>query len=226
MNTDIKLILPTTKMGVALDLKQGERLYFLAGPIRGADDWQAKAIELLHQKDPFCYIACPCRYDINHPLSRFQIKPTELPRSTDHKRELPEYALPFENQTMWERYYLEHASCFGSVIFWLPCESKENPRKKEDGPYARDTYGELGRWSIRHASSGKGGFSNQYLSAGSHLNLVIGAEEGFPGLGVIKKNLDADHGQPFDIYPNLEETIAAAVKKGKKTNPQPMNFND
>ncbi|KKQ34454.1 MAG: hypothetical protein US50_C0048G0001 [Candidatus Nomurabacteria bacterium GW2011_GWB1_37_5] len=172
MNTEIKLILPNNNKGVVLDLKQGERLYFLAGPIRGGGDWQAKAIRVLNKKDPFCYIACPCRYDISHELSKYQLKPTELPRSTDDEREWPEYALDFPSQTMWERYYLEHASWFGSIIFWLPCENKENPRKKEDGPYARDTYGELGRWSIRSKKPDR--FPNQYLSGGSHLNLVVG----------------------------------------------------
>lgn len=224
MSTDIKLILPNK--GVVLEnfLQKGERLYFLAGPISGAGDWQVKAIKLLHEKDPFCYIACPCRYDINHELFKYHIKATELPKSTDDERKWPEYALKFPNQTMWERYYLEWASWLGSIIFWLPCEDKENPRKKEDGPYARDTYGELGRWSIR--SKKPGSFPNQYLSGGSHLNLVVGAENDFPGLSVIQKNFDADHDKSFIIYSSLEETISEAVKLGKKVNPQPMNFND
>lgn len=225
MNTEIKLILPNTKMGVVLDLKQGERLYFLAGPIRGAGDWQAKAIKLLHEKDPFCYIVCPSRYDINHELFKYRIKPTELPRETDDERELPEYALPFENQTMWERYYLEKASYFGSIIFWLPCEDNSNPRKKEDGPYAQDSYGELGRWSIKSSKpeefcSEKGKFVTK------RVNLTVGAEKDFLGLKTIQKNFNADHGEEFTIYPTLQETIVEAVRKGKKSNPQPMNFND
>lgn len=223
MNTDIKLILPNTKMGVVLDLREGERLYFLAGPIRGNENWRAKAISLLHEKDPFCYIACPRPYATDHELSRFQIKPTELPRSTDDEREWPEYALPFENQTMWERYYLERASYYGSVIFWLPCEDKLNPRK--EGPYARDTYGELPRWSLKSANPDFFSFSKSNHSS-RVVNLTIGAEKDFPGLSVIQKNLNADHGGEFIIYPTLEETINEAVRKGKKVNPQRINFND
>lgn len=225
MNTDIKLILP--ERGVVLDnLQQGERLYFLAGPIRGAGDWQAKAIQLLHEKDPFCYIACPCRYDIDHELFRYHIKATELPRSTDDEREWPEYALEFPNQTMWERYYLEQASYHGCIIFWLPCEDPKNPRKKEDGPYARDTYGEIGRWSLKSSNHFQFSLENRL----HRVNVVIGAEENFPGLSVIKTNFEADHSEtpifPGTIFPSLDKTIAEAVKIGKIFNPQPMNFND
>jgi len=223
MNTDIKLILPNTKMGVVLDLKEGERLYFLAGPIRGGGDWQAKAISLLHEIDPFCYIVCPCCYNTDHELFRFQIKPTELPRSTDDERERPKYALPFQNQTMWERFYMEMAAQYGSVIFWLPCEDKVNPRK--EGPYARDTYGELGRWSLKNANPDIC-FFRRNMDSSKVVNLTIGAEKDFPGLSVIQKNLNADHCGEFIIYPTLEEAISEAVRKGKKVNPQRMNFND
>lgn len=192
----IALILP--KNGVVLNLKKDEHLYFLAGPIRGGGDWQAKAITMLTEKDPNCYIACPCRYDWQHELYKYSIPATKLPSETDDERELPEYELPFENQTMWERFYLEEASHSGSIIFWLPCEDKENPRKKEEGPYARDTYGELGRWSI---------ISSQDPS----IKITIGAEPDFPGLSVIQKNFDADHKQKFKIWPSLEETIDNAI---------------
>src|SRR6266403_4758892 len=143
---NIKLLLPKRRgednavLGVRFDPSStpGERVYFLAGPIRGADDWQAKAIKLLHEKDPNCYIACPRRYDETHELYQFSLDPPlDGVRTT-----------AFFSQTMWERNYLEMAAERGAIIFWLPEESKTNPRKKEDGPYARDTYGELGRWSV------------------------------------------------------------------------------
>ncbi len=200
----IALILPNN--GVVLDLQKNEHLYFLAGPIRGAGDWQAKAIKMLTEKDPACYIACPCRYDYKHELYRYHLPATKLESSTDDERELPEYALEFPNQTMWERYYLAMAAHFGSIIFWIPCEDKNNPRKKEDGPYARDTYGELGRWSVRNALQ----INSQ--SENMSVNLVVGAEKKFPGLSVIQKNFDADHGKIFPIYPSLEETINQAIR--------------
>ncbi len=216
MNTEIKLILPNNNLGVILDLQQGERLYFLAGPIKGGGTWHKDAIELLHKKDPFCYIVCPKPYD-----SRHRLRPTKQERSTDDERGFTEYALRFPSQTAWERYYLERASYYGSVIFWLPQEDVNEPRK-DGSPYARDTYGELGRWSLRSSKPHYFCFKENE----DRVNLVIGAEKYFPGLSVIQKNLDGDHGSPFQIYTTLEDTISEAVKLGKKSNPQPMNFND
>lgn len=220
MTTIKKLLLPKrrsedTVMGTRLHDKSvaGERLYFLAGPIRGADDWQAKAIKLIREKDPNCYIACPCRYGNGHPLYQY---------SMDY---VSEDTILFHNQTTWERYYLKIAASRGAVIFWLPEESKTNPRKKEDGPYARDTYGELGRWSVISARAKR----PPYPAREETVNLVIGAEENFPGLSVIQKNFVGDHfddynehSDRFPIYFSLEETISEAVKLGKKTNPQPL----
>lgn len=211
------LILP--KNGVVLNLKRGgERLYFLAGPIRGAGDWQAKAIKMLTEKDPSCIIACPCRYTKDHELFNLSLPETYYTESDD-EREIPTLLLKFPNQTLWERYYLERASYHGCIIFWLPCEDKENPRKNEDGPYARDTYGEIGRWGIKS--------SNPYqFSFESHLprvNVVIGAEENFPGLSVIKKNLEEDHSKtpffPITILSSFEENISEAIRLAKIFNP-------
>lgn len=189
------LILP--KNGLVLDLKQWEHLYFLAGPIRWAWDWQTKTIKMLSKKDTNCYIACPCRYDDKHELFNYSLPATKLSNG--------DFELQFENQTMWERYYLEMASNFGSIIFWLPSQDKENPRKKEDGPYAQDTYGELGRWSIRSAYK-----LNPY-EVGRHVNLVVGAEAEFPGLKTIQKNFNDDHKSEYVIYSSLEETIDQAI---------------
>jgi hypothetical protein len=215
----IKLILPVNR--VTLNLQQGERFYFLAGPIKGAVDWQATAIKMLTEKDPNCYIACPRHYDAGHELFQYSIPDNTneiLSEASNTLKYLDEDISgpdlkPFPNQTMWERHYLVQASVYGAVIFWLPCEDRENPRKKEDGPYARDTYGELGRWSEKSRG--------QEYKIG-HCNLVIGAEKDFPGLSVIQKNLDADHGNPFPVCLSLEETVTEAVKLGKKTNPQPL----
>lgn len=205
-NNMIKIALILPKNGVVLDLKSGEHLYFLAGPIRGAGDWQSKAIKMLTEKDPACYIVCPCRYvEQNHDLSRYSLPATKLPSETDDIREFPEYMLEFPDQTRWERYYLAKAAHLGSIIFWLPQEDANNPRKKEDGPYARDTYGELGRWSIRHA------LQHNPFGQEKQVKIVVGAEPTFPGLSVIQKNFDDDHGKPFTIYTTLEDTIDQAI---------------
>lgn len=199
---NINLILPKNFVDVNFANKQ--RLYFLAGPIRGAGDWQKKAIKMISDKDKNCYIVCPCRYDETHQLYKYSLAP-KLGKKNFEK---------FPNQTMWERYYLELASYYGAIVIWLPLESKIEPRQVEDGPYARDTMGEIGRWSIRH-SCGLG--LKLKGKRQKKVNLVIGAQEDFPGLKVIIKNLDADHGKKFKINETLKDTINAAVSLAKKS---------
>lgn len=196
------ILLPKTPAGT-MNLDQGQHLYFLGGPVRGAGDWQAKAIQLLFEKDPGCIVACPCRYSPEHPLWLKQGVPFEI-------------KLEFENQTMWERYYLEHAAYFGSVIFWLPSEDAVHPRDKQTGPYGQDTYGELGRWSLRSAHNlctfGVPGKGTMPIT-----NVVVGAESNYHGLKVIQRNFDADHGHPFPVQASLEETIDRAIMLAHST---------
>jgi hypothetical protein len=133
-----------------------------------------------------CLVVCPCRYELDDDIRR-------------------EHAVPFkegvfERQTDWEGYYLEHASQKGCIIFWLACEDKENPRTDGE-PYGRDTYGEL-------AGYGWGRFKYE-----PNIHVVVGAEPGYHGLSVIKRNFSNKFGGDFPIYSTMEETVKAAVRK-------------
>ena len=55
----MKIILPKTLC--ELDPTYGP-LFFLAGPVRGGDDWQAKCCELIKDNLPNFYAALPCQY--------------------------------------------------------------------------------------------------------------------------------------------------------------------
>jgi hypothetical protein len=199
---DPKLILPLTF--VHLDaLHIDTHLYFLAGPIGGSGDWHERAIPIVTEEDLGCYIACPKRFDITHPLSAFAV-PDELHKVSEREKVERKIA-PFPNQKLWERHYMEIAAWRGCIIIWLPEEDKLNPRKK--GPYAQDTRGEIGRWSVRSAYQ---------LSKMGIVRIAVGAEKGFPGLGGIKKDLDADHQCDFPIFNTLEETIRHAVSLAPK----------
>ncbi len=177
-----------------------ERVYFLAGPIKDGGDWQKKAIELLSNADSGCVIACPAHYHKN-------------PEFFDHAIQDSKPGF-FQNQTAWERHYMNLASRTGCLIFWVPCENMENPRPKEKGPYARDTYGELGRWSTR---SGYGIGLKEPNHTKPVINLSIGIEAEFSGLSVIQKNFNADHnGIDYPIYDSLQKTITEAVIKAKQ----------
>lgn len=133
-------------------------------------------------------VVCPCRYAQDDP-----IRNEHAHISTDANK------VVFKRQTNWERYYLEHASQRGCIIFWLGCEDKNNPRT-DGGPYGRDTYGEQGAWRV-------------HLKYNPSLRVVIGAEPEFSGLSVIKCNLDEELGYDFPIYSSMEETVKAAVRK-------------
>ena len=200
---DPKLILPLTF--VHFDAKHiNIRLYFLAGPIGGGGIWHERAISLLTELDPGCYIASPRAFKPDHPLSAFSV-PDELCKVSALEKEQRKIG-EFPNQKLWERHYLNLASWRGCIIFWLPEEDKNNPRKS--GPYAQDTRGEIARWSVRSAYG--------LADAMGIVNISVGAEIGFPGLSGIKKDLDADHGRDFQIFSTLEETVRHAVGLASK----------
>lgn len=161
-------------------------LFFLAGPVRGGGDWQARACLYLTKFLTYFSVAVPCRYQPDHPV----VKSLQLARSGSQ----------FERQLDWERHYLWLAAKGGCLIFWLPAENKTEPRPAGTGPYARDSYGELGEWRGR-------------LMFDQKLRIVVGAEADFPGLDVIKRNFQSAIGPEFPIYDSLEETVYQATQK-------------
>ncbi len=177
----MRILLPKTLCDV--DFNYGP-LFFLAGPVRGGDEGQAIAAWEIAKHLTRFYAALPCRYDSGHALMGHKV-----PGRDDY----------FEHQQSWERHYLALAATKGCVMFWLPCESKVNPRQGS-GPYARDSYGELGEWRGR-------------MMHDKNLRVVVGAEKNFHGLSQIKRNFDEALDLDFPIYPTLKETVAAAVAK-------------
>lgn len=77
-----------------------EPLVFLAGPILGADDWQAQAIKLIHDKNPNIVVANPRR--------------DKWDSSDPHE---------FDVQVAWESNHLRLASAYGAIMFWLAKET-------------------------------------------------------------------------------------------------------
>jgi hypothetical protein len=180
----MKILLPKTFYQFTPD---DGPVFFLAGPIKGGSDWQKDCVSMIMQHFPdlhFCAVI-PCRYKQNHPLVPFKI-------SGEEDR--------FQRQTYWERHYLKVASERGCIIFWLPCESRTEPRT--DGqPYAMDTRGEIGEWR-GHLIHGKP-------------RVVFGAEPGFPGLGEIMTNFQDSLGDKVEFFPTLVETVGAAINRAR-----------
>jgi hypothetical protein len=76
-------------------------LVFLAGPILGADDWQAKAVELIHGSNPDIVISNPRR-------------------PVWEKDNI---------QVMWETNHLRISSAYGGILFWLAKETTHIPER-------------------------------------------------------------------------------------------------
>lgn len=122
-------------------------LIFLAGPIKGAPDWQDEAIEILSSQNIDLIIASP-RKEIKGEIAKYILSGDET---------------YFPRQRAWERHYLDIASKRGVILFWLPKEIEHNCAKA----YGATTRMELGQWmtmykhdkSMRFCVGSDGGFS-------------------------------------------------------------------
>lgn len=121
-------------------------LIFLAGPIQGAPDWQARAAALIAAEAPDCDIASPRRQ-----IEKFA------------KLNEAEYL----EQVQWEHRHLAAAAKSGVILFWLAAED----HIIEGRSYAQTTRFELGEAVTEHRLAGtkvvvgfEQGFSNaKYL---------------------------------------------------------------
>jgi len=90
---------------------------FLAGPNLGAEDWQAMAIEVIHQAVPQVIIANP-------------------------RKEYPKGQYDSKSQRDWETYHLERAGANGVIMFWFAKEKEHLP----DRAFAQTSRLEFGIW--------------------------------------------------------------------------------
>jgi hypothetical protein len=101
-----------------------EPLVFLAGPIKGAPDWQATAARLIQAADPRIHVANPRR-----PI-RVDGEFTDA---------------MWDEQNDWEHRYLDYAKGYGVTLFWLANEDEHLC----DRAYAQTTRVEIGMTIIR-----------------------------------------------------------------------------
>lgn len=100
-------------------------LVFLAGPIKGAPNWQADAISWFAENAPDITLASPRRFD----------------RSIE---------FDYETQVDWETFHLRHAAKHGVILFWLAKEVANVPGRA----YAQTSRFELAEWKIRSERDG------------------------------------------------------------------------
>ena len=98
---------------------------FLAGPIQGADDWQAQAINIIHDSNPDIVIASPRQDTID---SEFV----------------------WSSQVDWETHYLRTAGKNGVILFWLTKETHHDCSR----PFALTSRFEIAEWKMRHERDG------------------------------------------------------------------------
>lgn len=188
---NVSLILPLHRPNIYVRRK--EPFFYLAGPVLGGGDWHYNMIDLLSDKVGRCIVANPSNYRSAHPLHPLRLKETAESQT-------------FERQKLWERHYMLHAAKVarrGALIFWLPAENKRKPR--DDGnPYAMDTRGEIGEWRGR-------------LMHDRDLRVIVGAEEGFPGLPQILFDFQDALGSEFEILTSMEAVANAAAELVRST---------
>ena len=171
-------------------------LFFLAGPVRGAGDWQAVAYqELKDAMGEKFTAAIPTRYAPDHALRKEAL-------TVDPEKE------PFPRQQAWERHFLKLAGLRsqgveGCIMFWLANESVHSPHPGPV-PFAMDTRREIGEWYTRLELLGR-----------SEVRVVVGAVPGFHGLSQIERCFNESYGEEFPIYRTLFDTTRAAVMMAK-----------
>ena len=109
-----------------------EPLLFLAGPIKGAADWQSQAIAYLHGLEPTLTIASPRT-----------VSATDAYSSTFSEDQ-------YIAQAEWEHHHLEHARRHGVILFWFAPEAEHFCNRA----YAQTTRVEFGD-ALCNASQGQ-----------------------------------------------------------------------
>ncbi len=163
-----------------------KKVIFLAGPIRGTESWHDKAIRIISSIDDETYVVSPNKRLCGDNL--------EKEKSGNLEK--------FERQTHWERYYLGQASKKGAIMFWLANQTERMYIHDNfygfPAPYARDTRGELGGWGWGQLMHDK------------DFPIVVGAEDKFLGLDVIKANF-LEVKPDMQFYSTLEKTCLRSV---------------
>lgn len=101
------------------------RIIFLAGPIQGAADWQARVINIIHDLDSSVVVASP-------------------------RKDYESGTFVYERQVDWETHFLRKAGASGVIAFWLARQIIETPGRS----YAQTTRFELAEWKMKHELEG------------------------------------------------------------------------
>lgn len=119
-----KFITPPTYLKIGGPTWPADQMIFLAGPIQGAPDWQAEAVQIICSLDDDVHIASPRR-----PGGFVEL---------DLAGKLEQWA--------WERHHLLYVVKHGVTLFWCANEAEHSCERG----YAQTTRYELGKQLMRH----------------------------------------------------------------------------
>lgn len=172
-------------------IPEGIPYFYLIGPVRGGGDWQHQMCLALARCVGECAIATPTRWQDSHPLAHYFVG-APSPR--------------YERQRFWEDELIELAqtrprSC---LVVYLPEEDQANPRAKQDGPYGRDTYREIGRF--RGLMEGMGPRKRKKFP------LAFGGSPNFSGINLLQHDIIVGTGNlQFPFRTSISATADQAM---------------
>lgn len=104
-----------------IDIDVNAPVIFLAGPIKGACQWQKRAISTIQGMSGEIFVANP-------------------------RREYGAGEFNFDAQVDWETHFLRRAATKGVILFWLANEQEHDCSR----PYAQTSRFELAEWKMKH----------------------------------------------------------------------------
>ncbi len=158
---------------------ENQPVIFLAGPLNSAPQWQRQAS---------CMI-----------FNRMKKVTVCSPRMISHEEQGCDYT--FTRQRAWERYYMDRAAEYGTILFWMP---EVDPQHDYKGlTYGATTRFELGEWMTR-------------ASLDKSINVEIGAQEGFNTIHTIAYDMQRLLPEKV-LHTSLSSLVDAAIEHaGKK----------
>jgi hypothetical protein len=164
-------------------------LFFLAGPLQGAEDYHPHVFRLLQERLENFILVIPQRYQIGHPLLEYEAVGS------------PDY---FRRQRHFEAHYIKQAreavrnrAGGGALLFNLCCQV--TPRT-DDRPYATDSWREAAETYTR-------------LSYEPDLSVIVRAEKDFPGEEILNDCFNEAIGGSFPFFRTLEELADEATRR-------------
>lgn len=152
---------------------------FMAGPASGCENWQEEFMKKIQEK----------LKDIKINKNIILCNPRRLEKPKN---------FVYEEQVVWESYYLSKAALQGFIVFWFAKETEKIPGRS----FARTSRFEIGEW-----------FAKGQIIPG--FKMIVGREDGFEGFEYIESRLKSvdDKFEPNTTKKEMVDEIVETIKK-------------